>query len=73
MVRHGTEHGQPIWCPAHGSIIDEFDAGFSELRGDIYMAMGRKVDAHDAYIAAQEAGSNSDALRMKLDDLAVES
>jgi len=35
--------------------------------------MGRKVDAHDAYIAAQEAGSNSDALRMKLDDLAVES
>jgi len=50
-----------------------FEAGFSELRGDIYMAMGRKVDAHDAYIAAQEAGSNSDALRMKLDDLAVES
>jgi len=31
------------------------------------------VDAHDAYIAAQEAGSNSDGLRMKLDDLAVES
>jgi len=50
-----------------------FEAGFSELRGDIYMAMGQEVDAHDAYIAAQEAGSNSDGLRMKLDDLAVES
>ncbi len=50
-----------------------FEAGFSELRGDIYMAMGRRVDARDAYIAAQEAGSNSDGLRMKLDDLSNES
>lgn len=50
-----------------------FEAGYSELRGDIYMAMGRPVDARDAYIAAQEAGSNSDGLRMKLDDLANES
>jgi predicted negative regulator of RcsB-dependent stress response len=49
-----------------------FEAGFSELRGDIYMAMGRQVDARDAYIAAQEAGSSSDALRMKLDELATE-
>ncbi len=50
-----------------------FEAGYSELRGDIYMAMGRSVDARDAYIAAQQAGSNSDALRMKLDELANES
>lgn len=50
-----------------------FEAGFSELRGDIYLAMGRAVDARDAYIAAQEAGSNSDGLRMKLDDLSNES
>lgn len=50
-----------------------FEAGYSELRGDIYMAMGRPVDARDAYIAAQEAGSNSDGLRMKLDDLSNES
>lgn len=50
-----------------------FEAGFSELRGDIYMALGRTVDARDAYIAAQEAGSLSDGLRMKLDNLANES
>ncbi len=50
-----------------------FEAGYSELRGDIYMAMGREVDARDAYIAAQQAGSNSDGLRMKLDDLSSES
>lgn len=50
-----------------------FEAGYAELRGDIYMALGRAVDARDAYIAAQEAGSNSDALRMKLDELSNES
>jgi len=50
-----------------------FEAGYSELRGDIYIAMGREVDARDAYIAAQQAGSNSDGLRMKLDELSKES
>lgn len=46
-----------------------FEAGFAELRGDIYLAMDRIVDARDAYIAAQQAGSTSDGLRMKLDNL----
>lgn len=50
-----------------------FEAAFAELRGDIYMAMGRPEDARDAYLAAQEAGSNSDALRMKSEQLADES
>ncbi len=50
-----------------------FEAGFAELRGDIYVAMGRMIDAREAYIAAQQAGSNSDGLRMKLDDLSDES
>ncbi len=50
-----------------------FEAGYSELRGDIYVAMGRNLDARDAYIAAQQAGSNSDGLRMKLDELSAES
>ena len=50
-----------------------FEAGYSELRGDIYIAMGRKVDARDAYLAAQQAGSNGDGLRMKLDELSNES
>lgn len=47
-----------------------FEAGFSELRGDIYLALGRRADARDAYQAAQESGSLSDMLRMKLDNLA---
>lgn len=48
-----------------------FEAGYSELRGDIYYALGREADARDAYLAAQQAGSLSDALRMKLDNLAA--
>lgn len=50
-----------------------FEPGFAELRGDIYVAMGRLVDAREAYVAAQQAGSNSDGLRMKLDDINNES
>ena len=50
-----------------------FEAGYSELRGDIYTVMGRDVDARDAYIAAQEAGSTSGGLSMKLDELSNES
>ena len=50
-----------------------FEAGYSELRGDIYIAMDREAEAREAYIAAQQAGSNSDGLRMKLDELSNES
>ena len=28
-----------------------FEAGYSELRGDIYLALGRRADARDAYLA----------------------
>ena len=47
-----------------------FEPGFAELRGDIYQAMGRPVDAREAYAAARQAGSNSDLLLMKIDNLA---
>lgn len=46
-----------------------FEAGFAELRGDIYLALDRYVDAREAYLAAQQAGSGSDGLRMKLQSL----
>lgn len=49
-----------------------FEAAFAELRGDIYIAMDRETDAREAYEAAQQAGSNSDALRMKLAELSDE-
>jgi len=49
------------------------EAEFAELRGDIYLSQGRTVDAHDSYLAAQQAGSTSQFLRMKLEELAGDS
>lgn len=51
----------------------KLEAEFAELRGDIYLALGRTVDAQDAYIAAQQAGATSQFLQMKLDELAGDS
>ncbi len=47
-----------------------FEADFAELRGDIYVAQDRAVDARDAYNTAQQAGSTSSFLQMKIDELA---
>ena len=47
----------------------EFETGFAELRGDIYVALDQLEEAQDAYSIAQQAGSNSDALRMKIQEL----
>lgn len=57
----------------NGVDPQSFEPAFAELRGDIYIAMGRTEDAREAYLASQQAGSNSDALRMKIDALADES
>lgn len=46
-----------------------FEAGFAELRGDIYTALGRLGDAGDAYRAALQAGASSNTLQMKLDNV----
>ncbi|CAH0538830.1 YfgM family protein [Vibrio marisflavi] len=42
----------------------------SELKGDIAMRQGKPDDAYKAYVEAQQAGDTSQALKMKLDDLA---
>ncbi|MFK7864995.1 MAG: YfgM family protein [Pseudohongiellaceae bacterium] len=51
----------------------EFEAGYAELQGDVYVAMGRIVEARESYLAAQQAGSSSDGLRMKLDNVSEDS
>jgi predicted negative regulator of RcsB-dependent stress response len=57
-----------------GSVDPQgYEAGYAELRGDIYLEMERLQDAREAYIAAQQAGSSSDALRMKLQSLPADS
>lgn len=46
-----------------------FEAEFAELRGDAYVALGRVADARDAYTTAQQAGTGSTFVQMKLDEL----
>ena len=50
-------------------IPGTFEAGYAELRGDIYYALGRNVDARESYVAAQQAGSVSEVLQLKLSEL----
>ena len=50
-------------------IPGSFEAGYAELRGDIYHALGRNVDARESYVAAQQAGSVSEVLQLKLSEL----
>lgn len=51
-----------------------FEADFAELRGDIYLAQGRLVDARDAYTTAMQTGSGTGTfLQMKLDELGNDS
>ena len=54
-------------------ITGSFEAGYAELRGDIYSALGRYVDARDSYVAAQQAGSVSEVLQLKLSELPSDS
>ena len=54
-------------------IPGSFEAGYAELRGDIYSALGRYVDARDSYVAAQQAGSVSEVLQLKLSELPSDS
>lgn len=47
-----------------------FEADFAHLRGDIYVAQGRLVDARDAYTTALQTGAGANSfLQMKLDEL----
>lgn len=42
----------------------------SELKGDIALKQGKTDEAYKAYVEAQQSGDTSQALKMKLDDLA---
>lgn len=50
-----------------------FEADYEEIRGDAYVALGQMSEAQASYQAAREAGSTSDTLQMKIDDIALDS
>ncbi len=48
-----------------------FEAEHAEIRGDVLVALGRTTEAQASFQAAQQTGSTSTTLQMKLDDLAL--
>ncbi len=71
LVRVILARGDPDRALVLVNSVDprSFEPGFHELRGDIYLSLGRPEDARDSWLAAQDAGSISDGLRMKLENL----
>lgn len=56
-----------------GEVAPAFVASHEELKGDLLVLLGRKKEAHDAYLKARNAMSRdaaAGALQLKLDDLA---
>lgn len=47
-----------------------FSASYDELKGDLYVALGRLGEARTAYQSALRAGARSPLLQLKLDDIA---
>jgi predicted negative regulator of RcsB-dependent stress response len=50
-----------------------FEAEYGEIRGDVFVALERFSEARASYEVAREAGSTSDTLQMKLDDIELDS
>ena len=50
-----------------------FEAEYGEIRGDVFVALERFSEARASYQQAREAGSTSDTLQMKLDDIELDS
>lgn len=63
------EQGLEIIADIDQSALGGFEAIYEELKGDLYVAMGRVGEARTAYQAALSAGRSSPLLQFKLDDL----
>ncbi len=65
------EQGLQIIANVDQSSLGGFEGIYEELKGDLYVAMGRIGEARTAYQAALNAGPSSPLLQFKLDDLTV--
>jgi len=63
------EQGLQMIADVDQSSLGGFEAIYEELKGDLYVAMGRIGEARTAYQAALNAGQSSPLLQFKLDDL----
>lgn len=65
------EQGLEIIASVDQSSLGGFAPIYDEMKGDLYVAMGRVGEARTAYQASLSAGRRSPLLQFKLDDLTV--
>jgi predicted negative regulator of RcsB-dependent stress response len=65
------EQGLKRIAETDAAEIKGFSSNYSELKGDLYVALNRIDEARTAYEAAQRDGSVSPLLQFKLDDVSA--
>lgn len=63
------EKGLQLISEGDKANSEGFSASFDELKGDLYVALGRLGEARTAYESALRAGAQSRLLQFKLDDI----
>jgi len=63
------EKGLQLIAEADASTSEGFNASYDELKGDLYVALGRLGEARTAYQSALRAGQRSPLLQFKMDDI----
>ena len=66
-----NEKGLQLIAETDQTTIKEFVTSYDELKGDLYVALGRLGEARTAYQSALREGGESPLLQFKLDDIAV--
>ncbi|QKT02714.1 tetratricopeptide repeat protein [Ectothiorhodospiraceae bacterium 2226] len=71
LLLDAGEHQEAL-ARLEGEVADPLRPAFDEARGDVYLAMGERAQARQAYAAALEGveGRPSQLLQMKYDDVA---
>ena len=64
-----NEKGLQLIAEVDQSSAQGFSASYDELKGDLYVALGRLGEARTAYQSALRAGLKSPLLQFKLDDI----
>jgi len=63
------EKGLQLIAEADASTSEGFNGGYDELKGDLYVALGRLGEARTAYQSALRSGLISPLLQFKMDDI----
>lgn len=69
LATDDNEKGLQLIAEVNQSRTQGFEAGYDELKGDLYVALNSLGEARTSYQSALRAGSKSPSLQSKLDDI----